>query len=182
MPEIPHWTRAGTRERVLRTLTSTEAAEIGRWHSEQGDYRTAAVWHQLAAAIAATDVRAIDKGRCYIADPNLSCPGVEVCDRSSLACGLRNPIAEPTQEVSTLGSPQAMSHAPTTCVHQISWPQTDGPPTVGPCGEVIRWEFAPGSNAAEDGGWVHVGDERLGPHGHPATPGPVPPPTRRLDG
>lgn len=158
-----------TRERVLRTLTAAEAADTGRWHSQHGDYRTAAVWHQLAHVLQLTHTAGWTRPAAGPEpDPCKRCGGDHHEDNHDEA------LAEPTQQLTTLGSPQAVSHAPTTCAY--AWDtSTLASRSEIVCGELIRW--SPNRMT-----WVHVNDGRLGLSAHEATPPEVAPPTRRIDG
>jgi hypothetical protein len=176
MPGIPYWTRPGTRERVLRSLTAAEAADAGRWHSVQGDYRTAAVWHQLAGAIEASepDCRALT-------EPTRAVPLLNLAMRTEHP-RTAEPMsgAAPGQDPATEVIERPVSHAPTTCAFLVTYYSSDGE-QQRPCGELIRWDQgyadvtrtpgAPTEVIVGMGRWVHASDARLGPMPHPATPG-----------
>jgi hypothetical protein len=194
MQEIPYWQRTGTREQVLRTCTATEAADTGRWHSLQGDYRSAAVWHQLAGALEAADRpnpeirwRGTDRDAAQLADQILA-GRPRYCGVCGVEAGTAHinhgigptgngdadlaatAVMRPVRPDDTASIPLPESHAPTTCVYAWDISTYGEPGREMVCGELIRW--------SEPNGWYHVNDKPLGkPSDHTATPqglGPLP--------
>lgn len=188
MQEFPHWQRAGTRETVLRTLTAPEAADAGRWYSQQGDYRSAAVWHQLAGALEyadrpTTDTTIADRIRAASRNPVPLPPrwSEVVANDAAWAPGAGptgngdvdladTAVMRPARADDTAQIPLPESHAPTTCVYAWDISTYGEPDREMVCGELIRW--------SEPNGWYHVNDKPLSkPSDHTATPqglGPLP--------
>jgi hypothetical protein len=145
--KVPHL-NPENRRRMLRTLTAAEAADAGRWYSEQGDYRAAAAFHQLAAALEETDH--------VLKMPTVAVPLVAVPMRDE----------------------QPRSHAPTTCAWLVYDPRPGMPPSEcgelirweePQVSNTITSDDV--LEALKVGRWVHVNDGRLGESNHPATPG-----------
>jgi hypothetical protein len=146
MPEIPYWTRSGTRERVMRSLMATEAAEAAVWYVQQGAYPIAGALIDLAEAI------------------RLSEPSNALTETTRAVPMIRPPMRDdqPTDPAATAVIERHESHAPTTCGvcgELIRW-QTD--------------QVAVGTLATPDATipgmsrWVHVNDRHLGESDHPA--------------